>query len=96
MNRIIKTLDYPISRNNLDEWLKTNVDKKDLGDNLFDGHGYYKDGDSSITVYVVKKVPLIFFYNPDSDDYKWKIIGDDEYVKWKDVSPAPLKMKNRF
>jgi len=96
MNKIIETLPYPVSRKTLDKWLRNNVDKKDLEDNLFDGHGYYKDGDSSITVYVVKKIPLVFFYNPDSDDYKWKIIGDEEWIRWKDTKSFPIKMRSRF
>lgn len=96
MNKIIKSLDYPISRENLNEWLKNNMDKKDLEDNFLDGHGYYKDGENSLTVYVVKKTPLIFFYNPEQDSYRWKILNKEEWVKWKDVTPHPIKMKARF
>ena len=96
MNKIIKNLDYPISRENLNEWLRNNVDKKDLEDNFLDGHGYYKDGENSLTVYVVKKTPLVFFYIPEQDSYKWKILSDGDWIKWKDTTPHPIRMKARF
>lgn len=96
MNKIIKTLPSPVSRSYLDKWLESNVDKKDLEENLFDGHGFYKDGNSSFTVYVVKNVPLVFFYNPDADNYTWKILLAGEWTKWKETVPHTLKMRARF
>lgn len=96
MHKIIEKLPSEVSRKYLDEWLKTNLDKKDLEENFLDGHGFYKDGEKSLTVYVVKKIPLIFFYNSEQDSYKWKIIGDGEWTEWKDTTPHPFKMKARF
>jgi len=96
MHKIIEKLPVDVSRKFLNEWLEINVDKKDLEENFFDGHGFYKDEENSLTVYVVKKTPLVFFYNPKQDSYKWKILGDDEWTKWKDTTPNPFKMKARF
>lgn len=96
MKKLLQLLPYPVTKDYLNEWLKKNVDKKELEENYLDGHGYYKDGDSSITVYVVKKVPLIFMFNTVSEDYTWKIIGDEEWTKWKNVKKAPFKMTARF
>ena len=96
MHKVIEKLPLDVSRKFLDEWLELNIDKKDLEENLFDGHGFYKDGESSLSVYVVEKTPLIFFYNSEQDSYKWKILSDGEWTKWKDTSPHPFKMKARF
>lgn len=99
MNNIAKILSYPVQRKDLNKWLKNNLDKEGLEENFLDGHGYYKNPEKeeeSLVVYVIKKKPLIFIYRMESDDYIWKIIGNNEWVRWKDVPPASIKAKSRF
>ncbi len=81
----------------LNSWLKDNVDKNGLEENYLDGHGY--EINSNKTVYLINETPIVFDIQndaPEKEKWFYTVRIVNKYILWKDVPKFNSKMKARF
>ncbi len=90
-----------IEMKDLDDYIRKNVDKKDLESNYLDGHGYEKV--TNKTVYMINDIPTVFDLedsNPNKDRwfYTFRTLKVEDIILWKDFNKKNknLKMESRF